>query len=72
MIGMSVVGATLVATGERIIPRSLLHSDGFEVKDAEVPERVPDDLKDCSTTGEVVQCIHCKRLFPLADLAIEE
>jgi len=71
-VSLLVVGATLLVTGERIIPNSPLHPDGFEVKDAEVPSRVPPEMNDCSTTDEVVMCTNCGARFPLADLALSK
>ena len=60
---LSVVGATLVATGERLEMHSPLSLDGFEVEGAE-------DLKDASTEDETVRCGNCKKEFPLADITL--
>jgi hypothetical protein len=60
---LAVIGATLVATGEKLEMHSPLSADGFEV-----PSTV--DLKDCSTEDETVRCMSCNHEFPLADITL--
>jgi len=60
---LAVVGATLVATGERLDMHSPLSADGFDL-----PADV--DLKDCSTEDETVRCMFCNHEFPLADITL--
>jgi len=60
---LAVVGATLVATGERLEMHSPLSIDGYEVEGAE-------DLKDASTEDETVRCMSCNHEFPLADITL--
>jgi hypothetical protein len=56
-----VVGATLVATGERLDMRAPLSADGFEV---------PTDAKDASTEDEKCHCCACGHDFDLAAVTL--
>jgi len=55
-----VVEAVLVGTGERLRFRSLLYADGFSVP--------VEDIRDCSTEDELVECGSCGARLDLADL----
>lgn len=63
---LTVVEATLAATGRTIYPDTPLYPNGFEV-----PLSIYRG-KDASTEDEKVRCDNCGEIFELSDLALKE
>jgi len=63
--GLIVTEATLMATGQKMTLRSVLHEDGFTFD-------LPDGIKDGSTTDEKVVCVVCHKTFDLMGNEMQE